>query len=104
MLALLRRRIYKKKRRHRYWVHPLVCTRLETGQFYTLFYELRKEENEFLKCFRVSLKSFDELLNLLHEEICGLGTNTKRCVPPAERLATYYVEVRNLSVIIPIRV
>ena len=87
MLALLHKRIYKKKRRHRYWVHPLVCTRLETGQFYTLFYELRKDENEYFNYFRMSLKSFDELLNLLQEGICGLETNTRRCVPPAERLA-----------------
>jgi hypothetical protein len=88
MLALLHKRIYKKKRRHRYWVHPLVCTRLETVQFYTLFYELREDENEFLKYFRMSLKSFDELPSLLQEEICGLETNMRRCVPPAERLAT----------------
>ena len=31
MLALLH------KKRYKYWVHPLLCTRLEMGQFYTLF-------------------------------------------------------------------
>jgi hypothetical protein len=31
MLALLHKRIYEKKRRHHYWVHPVLCTGLETG-------------------------------------------------------------------------
>ena len=66
-LALLGKNISKKKRRHRCWVHPLLRTRLQTAQFYTLFYELRKDESKFLKYFRMSLKSFDELLNLLQE-------------------------------------
>jgi hypothetical protein len=88
MLALLHKRIYKKKRRHRYWVQLSLCTRLEPGQFYTLFYELRKEENELFQYFRMSLKSFDGLLSLLQEEICGLETNMRRCVLLAERLAT----------------
>ena len=60
-------KISKKKRRHQYWVHPLLCTRLETCQFFTLFYEHRKDESEFFKYLRMSLKSFDELLNLLQE-------------------------------------
>jgi hypothetical protein len=70
MLALLHKKIQKKKRGNQYWVHTLLCTRLETGQFYALFYELRKEENEMFK-------RFDEVTNLLEEEICGLATNMR---------------------------
>lgn len=51
MLALLHKKISKKIHRHQYWVHPVLCTRLETGQFYTLFYKLRKDEIEFFKVF-----------------------------------------------------
>jgi hypothetical protein len=60
----LEEKIYKKKHHHQYWVHPLLCTRLEMGQFNTLFYELWKDESEFFKYFRTSLKSSDEMLNL----------------------------------------
>ena len=67
MLALLHNKICEKKYRHQYWVHPLLCTRLDTAEFYSQFYELRKDESEFFKYFRMSLKSFDELLNLLQE-------------------------------------
>jgi hypothetical protein len=42
------------------------------------------------KYFRMSLKSSDKLLNLLQEEVGGLETNMRRCVPPAK----YYVEVK----------
>jgi hypothetical protein len=31
VLALLHERIYEKKRCYHYWVHPLLCTGLETG-------------------------------------------------------------------------
>jgi hypothetical protein len=54
MLALLHKKISKMICRHQYWVHPLVCTRLETGQFCTLFYELRKDKSDFFKYFRSS--------------------------------------------------
>jgi hypothetical protein len=65
MLALLYKKFSKKKHCHQNWVHPVLCTRLEMGQFYTLFYKLRKDESEFFKYFCMSLKSFDELLYLL---------------------------------------
>jgi hypothetical protein len=32
MLALLHNKIYKNKRHHQYWVHPLLCSGLETDQ------------------------------------------------------------------------
>jgi len=32
MLALLHKKISINKRHHQYWVRPLLCTRLETGQ------------------------------------------------------------------------
>jgi hypothetical protein len=32
MLALLHKKICNYKRRHHYWVHPLLCSGLETGQ------------------------------------------------------------------------
>ena len=44
MLALLSKKIYKNKHCHQYWVYPLLCTKLEMCQSYTLFYELRKDD------------------------------------------------------------
>jgi hypothetical protein len=33
------------------------------GQFYTLFYKLKKDEDEFCKYIRMSVKCFDEVLS-----------------------------------------
>jgi hypothetical protein len=32
MFALLHKKVFKEKRHHQYWVNPLLCSRLETGQ------------------------------------------------------------------------
>jgi hypothetical protein len=47
MLTLLHKIIYKEKHRPQYWVHPLLCTRLEMGPFYALFYQLMKGKHDF---------------------------------------------------------
>jgi hypothetical protein len=56
-----------------------------------------KTKVNFLKNFRMSLKSFDELLYLLQEGICGLQTNMRR-------ETRYDVKIRNHPVIILIRI
>ena len=55
----------------------------------------------FFQYLHMSQKASDKLLSLFQEGICGLETNM-RCVPPAE--TCYYVEVRNFSIIISIRI
>ena len=44
------------------WVHPLVSQRLLKGQFHQLFDDLCEYPDKFWKYFRMSKKSFDELL------------------------------------------
>lgn len=58
MLALYRKKISKTKCRYKYWVYPLLGTRLETDKFYTLFCELRKDVNEFFKVFSQVIEVF----------------------------------------------
>lgn len=36
-LVLIKIKINKQKRKHRFWVHPLLQPRLQTSQFYTLY-------------------------------------------------------------------
>jgi len=56
-----------------------------------------KMKVNFLKYFGMSLKSFDELLYLQQEGICGLETNMRR-------ETCYDVKIRNHPVIIPISI
>jgi len=52
----------KSKRRH--WVHPLNLKRPENGQFQVTFMTLRSYPEEFMKYYRMSITSFDELVSI----------------------------------------
>jgi len=45
---------------------------------------------KFVNYFQKPLMLFDELRILLQEWICGLETNMRICVPPAERIVTTF--------------
>jgi len=51
----------KIKRRH--WVHPLNLKRPDNGQFQVTFMTLRSYPEEFMKYYRMSITSFDELVS-----------------------------------------
>ena len=53
----------KKRHRRRLWIHPLIAERSKTGAFNTLFHELRQDNMKFFNYFRMSITTFDELLN-----------------------------------------
>ena len=60
---------HRKRRRVRlHWIHPEIQKREEFGAFYTLFNELRDDENKFLNYFRMSASSFEEL----HRRLKGI--------------------------------
>jgi len=57
---------HKKKQKNlnrRYWVHPLNVKRPQEGQFYIHFMTLRAHPEKFLKYYRMSIQSFDELVS-----------------------------------------
>jgi len=51
----------KIKRRH--WIYPLNLKRPENGQFQVTFMTLRSYPEEFIKYYRMSITSFDELVS-----------------------------------------
>ncbi|XP_025190827.1 uncharacterized protein LOC112591280 [Melanaphis sacchari] len=84
----LHKRRQKKKRilKRRYWVHPINLKRPEEGQFNVNFMVLRVHPEEFIKYYRMSIQSFDELISL-----CGLFllkqlTNMRVPISKEERL------------------
>ena len=60
-LMYLRRR-YRKRARE-YWVHPLLTVRYMEGSFYTLFEKLRNHDSKFYNYFRMSIHTFDFLVD-----------------------------------------
>jgi len=83
--ALIRNR--RNKWRKHYWVHPIWNDTLMKGQFYTLHEELRNYPKKFFGYYRMSVKSFDMLLELLKPTITYQNTNMRLAIPPEERLA-----------------
>ncbi|KAF9423376.1 hypothetical protein HW555_001185 [Spodoptera exigua] len=75
----------KKKQRRRLHVHPLIEQRAVAGEFVTLYGSLRADETKFFNYFRMSTRSFDELLSKTKNKLvyCSLR---RLPIPPIERL------------------
>ncbi|KAM5191432.1 uncharacterized protein ACMZJ9_013619 [Mantella aurantiaca] len=75
-----------RRRRRRYWVHPMVRSRPSMGEFHLLYGQLRDHPEKFADYFRMSIASFDELLGLVSEGIRRDDTNYRIAISPVERL------------------
>lgn len=68
------------------WVHPIVNDRLSKGHFYTLFAEVREDNEKFFNFTRMPMASFDELLGYIKEKITKKNTRMRTSIPPEEKL------------------
>lgn len=84
-IAIVRHR--KRRRKRRYWVHPIVSQRLLKGQFHKIYQDLRTYPDKFFDYFRMSMKSYDELIKLIGPRITFKTTNMRKPISPEERLA-----------------
>ncbi|KAL2099463.1 hypothetical protein ACEWY4_005943 [Coilia grayii] len=85
--ALLYMRRMKRRRKHRYWVHPVRLGREQHGEYHRLVLELRLDSDLFQQYFRLSRELFDELLARVGPSISKLDTRFRRAIGPAQRLA-----------------
>lgn len=86
VIALLLR-ARSKRRKHRYWVHPITSQRLLKGQFYKLFEDLCEHPAKFFQYYRMTKSSFDELLGIIGPSITYNDTTWRKSIPPEERLS-----------------
>lgn len=77
----------RKKRKRRYWIHPLNTKRLQQSQFYILHNKLRAHPEKFFDYYRMSINSFNELLNLIRKDITKKDTHLRLAISTEERLA-----------------
>uniref|UniRef100_A0AAX7V7Q6 Transposase Helix-turn-helix domain-containing protein n=1 Tax=Astatotilapia calliptera TaxID=8154 RepID=A0AAX7V7Q6_ASTCA len=88
LLYLLWRAEQRRKRRpRRTWVHQVLETRDQFGEFHHLLQELRLDDGRFQRYHRLSLGQFEDLLSRVGPRIARLDTNYRRSIPPAERLS-----------------
>lgn len=76
----------ERKRNRKYWVHPINTLRLEIGQFHTLYMQLRDYPDKAFEYYRMSIQSFDVLLNLTKDCITKQDTKLRMAISPEERL------------------
>uniref|UniRef100_A0A3P8N7S1 DDE Tnp4 domain-containing protein n=1 Tax=Astatotilapia calliptera TaxID=8154 RepID=A0A3P8N7S1_ASTCA len=88
LLYLLWRAEQRRKRRpRRTWVHQVLETREQFGEFHHLLQELRLDDGRFQRYHRLSLGQFEDLLTRVGPRIARLDTNYRCSIPPAERLS-----------------
>lgn len=80
----MRRRRQKEKRK--YWVHPILKTRLSSSHYISLYPKLRYHEENFFNYFRMSIKSFDDLLDTVKNDLEANEHAVRYCISPQEKL------------------
>jgi translation initiation factor 2 alpha subunit (eIF-2alpha) len=81
LFVLLRKKLKKNKRKHKFWMHILLNSRQESGMFYTAFNDIRNDESKFLKYFLMSTLSFDELLQHIRNDISPIKSSVSKLWP-----------------------
>lgn len=84
---ILRRRNRRIKRCHEHWIHPLTALRPMKGFFYIKYQELRKYSKKFFGYYRMTKKSFDNLLQLVGPAITYQDTHWRKAISAEERLS-----------------
>ncbi|XP_050500955.1 uncharacterized protein LOC126880922 [Diabrotica virgifera virgifera] len=73
-----------RRKRRDVWVHDINLKRKQQGEFHKLYPELRRDENRFYTYYKMNFESFDEILDLIKNDITQQQTNFRE---PTERLA-----------------
>ena len=77
----------RKKKRKKFWLHPMTSQRLLKGKFYSLYEDLKAHPQKFFRYFRMSSATFDKLMVLLGPSLTFQDTRMRKSLPPEERLA-----------------
>lgn len=75
-----------EKRRRQYSVHPFHAERESSKRFIKFYQDIRKYEDKFFGYYRMSINSFDELLNVVRPHITKQETTWKNPISAEERL------------------
>ena len=68
------------------WVHRLNKSRLDKGEFYSLYLDLRHYPQKFFTFFRMPVAKFDEFLWLITPRIRRKSSNFHQPISPEQQL------------------
>ncbi|KAK7939593.1 hypothetical protein WMY93_002919 [Mugilogobius chulae] len=86
-LAVLLAMAQRRRRRSRFWVHPINQQRRAQGDYYHLVQELRLDSERHHQYFRMSVEKFEELLSIIGPELRRQCTTYRASIEPQQRLA-----------------
>ena len=79
----------QRRRRRRFWVHPIRCLQVDNGAYHRLVQELRLDDNMFQRYFRLNRGEFDDLLTRVGPRIARLNTSFREAISPSERIVPF---------------
>lgn len=68
------------------WVHELNQERTTKGEYHTLFSQLRQHPDKFFEYCRMSIETFDLILNRVEHRLQKTELNYRKVILPEERL------------------
>nr|XP_034194792.1 uncharacterized protein LOC117611013 [Osmia lignaria] len=68
------------------WVHPSLKTRQTEGEYYTLYRHLMKDEEKFIKYFRMDSRTFEMVLAKISKKISKKNTTFRKAISPRQKL------------------
>ena len=71
----------------KHWIHPINKDREHFGEFQHLFTAFKQDEDRFKSYFRMTLSTFEYILNLVKDEISKQNTGFRNAIGAEERLA-----------------
>lgn len=77
----------KKSILRKFAVHPYGRKRAEKGQFNIIFEDLRRFPENFFCYYKMSVKTFDELLNIVKSDLEKEDNIKDDTIPAVERLS-----------------
>lgn len=69
-----------------YWVHTEASERILNGQFYKIHADLRLHNKQCLKYYRISIKSIDDLFEIVGPKVMRKDNLFRKSVPYEKRL------------------
>ena len=84
LLLLVHRRLRRTRTK---WIHEILRKRQRLGEFHRLVQELRLDEPRFNQYFRMTPRTFDNLLHIVGPYIRKQTTNYRKAINPEQRLS-----------------
>ncbi|KAJ0172544.1 hypothetical protein K1T71_011683 [Dendrolimus kikuchii] len=79
--------LMKKRKKRRYWVHPVNRKKELKGEFHCLVKELKSDDERFHQYFRLSKTQVNEIHSLIELDIKKIHTKFRKPIGTRERLA-----------------